>query len=264
MLLDVADIILAAFDKLKARYPGEAFELVVSTAPAKNLEAMEALFSEAGFEDGRLRFATDAGASFDERHNDAFAQCFAASTDLIFSMGADMPALTEDDVIRGFDALHELRSAERGGVVLAPDQEMGVSIIGWTRETDFDHTGVFYNPHGLGIRHNAQLAANAEEVVRHLADGEVVRIVSGKGHNHIEAHDARIFEDLALGAVAPDYGAVVTTCKVFAKGAVVVDGDDLLGAFGKRGHKVVGPRSPAHECHSHCSSPPSRLRSVRR
>lgn len=151
MLLDVADIILAAFDKLEARYPGEVFELVISTAPAKNLEAMEALFSGAGFEDGRLRFATDAGASFDEHYNDAFAQCFAAGTDLILSMGADMPALTEDDVKRGFDALHELRDAERGGIVLAPDQEMGVSIIGWTRETDFDHTGVFYNPHGLTV-----------------------------------------------------------------------------------------------------------------
>ncbi|MEC4294939.1 TIGR04282 family arsenosugar biosynthesis glycosyltransferase [Adlercreutzia shanghongiae] len=151
MLLDVADVILAAFDKLEARYPGEVFELVISTAPAKNLEAMGALFAEAGFEDERLRFATDAGASFDEHYNDAFAQCFAAGTDLILSMGADMPALTEGDVIRGFDALHELRDAERGGIVLAPDQEMGVSIIGWTRETDFDHTGVFYNPYGLTV-----------------------------------------------------------------------------------------------------------------
>ena len=28
---------------------------------------------------------------------------------------------------------------------------MGVSVIGWTRETDFDHTGVFYNPDGLTV-----------------------------------------------------------------------------------------------------------------
>ena len=26
-----------------------------------------------------------------------------------------------------------------------------MSVIGWTRETDFDHTGVFYNPDGLTV-----------------------------------------------------------------------------------------------------------------
>ena len=28
---------------------------------------------------------------------------------------------------------------------------MGVSVIGWTRETDFDHSGVFYNQEGLTV-----------------------------------------------------------------------------------------------------------------
>ena len=91
-----------------------------------------------------------------------------------------MPALTVDDVARGFAALHALDegtlpdasaneeqashaagcnsigqesagSGTEGGIVLSPDQEMGVSIIGWTRNTDFDHTGVFYNPTGLTV-----------------------------------------------------------------------------------------------------------------
>ena len=151
MLLDVTEIILAAFDKLEAKYPSEVFELVISTAPAANLTAMEGLFAREGFADKRLRFATDAGSSFDEHYNDAFEQCFQAGTDLILSMGADMPALTEDDVVRGFDRLHELMDMESGGIVLAPDQEMGVSIVGWTRQTDFDHTGVFYNRCGLTV-----------------------------------------------------------------------------------------------------------------
>lgn len=151
MLLDVAEIILAAFGKLEAKHPDEVFELVVSTAPAANLGGMVQLFADAGFADGHLRFATDAGSSFDEHYNDAFAQCFASGTDLILSMGADMPALTEGDVIRGFEALRKLMDAPTGGIVLAPDQEMGVSIVGWTRQTDFDHTGVFYNRSGLTV-----------------------------------------------------------------------------------------------------------------
>lgn len=160
MLLDVIAVCLAAFDACTRRLPADgandAYELVVSTAPAANADAMRGLLErEFGPLEGDVAFPmhviTDAGASFDAHYNDAFAQCWDAGADCILSMGADMPALTEDDVMRGFDALHELRDAERGGIVLAPDQEMGVSIIGWTRETDFDHTGVFYNPHGLTV-----------------------------------------------------------------------------------------------------------------
>ena len=35
--------------------------------------------------------------------------------------------------------------------MLAPDQEMGVSIVGWPRKTAFDHSGVFYNQEGLTV-----------------------------------------------------------------------------------------------------------------
>jgi hypothetical protein len=66
-------------------------------------------------------------------------------------MGADMPALTKADVKFGFQQLHTLDGREGGGIVLAPDQEMGVSVIGWTRDTDFSHTGVFYNQDGLTV-----------------------------------------------------------------------------------------------------------------
>ena len=31
------------------------------------------------------------------------------------------------------------------------DQEMGVSVVGWTRETDFSHDGVYYNRTGLTV-----------------------------------------------------------------------------------------------------------------
>ena len=37
--------------------------------------------------------------------------------------------------------------------MLAPDQEMGVSIVGWTRVTAFDHAGVFYNQEAVSYTH---------------------------------------------------------------------------------------------------------------
>ncbi len=151
MLLDVVAISLSAFNKLERTHPEDEFELVVSVAPAANVEAMRTLFEAEGIADERLRFITDAGSTFDEHYNDAFAQCFASGSDTILSMGADMPALTEADVIRGFEALILLGEEDKGGIVLAPDQEMGVSIVGWTRRTPFDHTGVFYNQTGLTV-----------------------------------------------------------------------------------------------------------------
>ena len=129
----------------------DRYELVISTTPAERLEEMRAAFGDLSAWPRPIVFRTDAGASFDEHYNDAFAQAWAGGSDCILSMGADMPALTEADVIRGFEALHELESEPEGGLVISPDQAMGVSIIGWPRKTDFDHTGVFYNPTGLTV-----------------------------------------------------------------------------------------------------------------
>lgn len=161
MLFDVVEIICAAMSKLEARSPetdpatGEEvrdiYELVISTTPAKNVEVMRKLFDDAGTWPRELVIIEDAGASFDDHYNHAFEQAWERGADCILSMGADMPALTVNDVIVGFDALHKLDGIEGGGIVLAPDQEMGVSVIGWTRATDFDHSGVFYNEEGLTV-----------------------------------------------------------------------------------------------------------------
>ena len=171
-----------------ASQDAETYELVISTAPAENATAMRefiaAEFGEGSVElsDGSasetqpakpIRVITDSGHSFDEHYNDAFEQVWAMDADSILSMGADMPALTADDIVRGFDALYELEAQGRRGIVLAPDQEMGVSIVGWNRDTafntdqsgeqasdcnatpgsdhGFDHTGVYYNPTGLTV-----------------------------------------------------------------------------------------------------------------
>ena len=71
--------------------------------------------------------------------------------DTILSMGADMPALPRSVVVEGFDKLHALCDTPGGGIVISPDQEMGVSIIGWTKDTAMSHDGVFYNKDGKTV-----------------------------------------------------------------------------------------------------------------
>lgn len=158
MLFDVVEICMAAFDLMEgddSYERNDSYELVIST-PKGNADAMRKLFADAGTWPRPVAVIEDAGTTFDEHYNDAFEQCWDAGADCILSMGADMPALTVNDVKAGFDALHRLDDAGTPGIVLAPDQEMGVSVIGWTRTTAaapiaFDHTGVFYNADGLTV-----------------------------------------------------------------------------------------------------------------
>ena len=172
MLFDVAEIIMAALADLDAEQEKldatrmsassiganaetnavrDTYELVISTTPAPNAEVMRKLFSDAGEWPREFEVIVDEGANFDEHYNHSFQQCWDRGADCILSMGADMPALTKADVKLGFEKLHELDGREGGGIVLAPDQEMGVSVIGWTRDTSFSHTGVFYNQDGLTV-----------------------------------------------------------------------------------------------------------------
>ena len=123
----------------------------ISTAPVGNLDKMRELFAVSGTWPREIVFAADEGKSFDEHYNDAFRKAWDDGADTILSMGADMPALAVDDGVCGFEALQKLDGSEKGGIVLAPDQEMGVSIVGWPRKTDFDHSGVFYNQEGLTV-----------------------------------------------------------------------------------------------------------------
>lgn len=161
MLFDVTEICCAAMAQLEERgvaadpETGEeirdVYEMRISTAPAENLPKMRELYEASGAWPREIVFAADEGASFDEHYNGAFQKAWDDGADTILSMGADMPALTVDDVVRGFEALQQLDVSEKGGIVLAPDQEMGVSIVGWPRRTAFDHSGVFYNQEGLTV-----------------------------------------------------------------------------------------------------------------
>ncbi len=149
------DVVKSALDAAFATADGvlDVYKLFISVAPEQDVTRMRTLIEEELGDSAasKIAFISDSGASFDDHYNDAFEQVWEEGADCILSMGADMPALTVYDVARGFMALHALGDEDSGGIALAPDQEMGVSIVGWTRDTDFDHTGVFYNKDGLTV-----------------------------------------------------------------------------------------------------------------
>ena len=151
MLFDVVETCCVALEALESAYEGHSYDLVVSTTPADHEPLMRDLFASSGEWPREIHFIHDEGASFDEHYNDAFAKVWDMGAESILSLGADMPALTKDDVIRSFEQLHRLRDGGSRGIVLAPDQELGVSIVGWNRETEFDHTGIYYNRSGLTV-----------------------------------------------------------------------------------------------------------------
>lgn len=163
MLFDVTEICMAAFDLLeekdaqrdtsdkRAQEVRDTYELVISTTPFENMAKMEELYAVSGTWPRPITFAFDEGESFDAHYNQAFNDAWARGADAILSLGADMPALSVYDIVRGFEALHDLDEREEPGIVLAPDQEMGVSMIGWNKETAFDHTGIYYNETGLTV-----------------------------------------------------------------------------------------------------------------
>lgn len=156
MLFDVAEICCDALAQLEARQASsegivDEYELIISTTPQKNVEVMQRIFDESGQWPRNISIICDEGASFDEHYNHAFEQVFAMGFDTVLSMGADMPALPRAVVVEGFEKLHALCDVPGGGIVISPDQEMGVSIIGWTRETAMSHDGVFYNKDGKTV-----------------------------------------------------------------------------------------------------------------
>lgn len=129
----------------------DEYALIISSPGEEQERKMHELVTEEDAFSREIIFIHDDGASFDEHYNDSFNQVWERGFDTVLSLGCDMPALRRSIITEGFERLHELTQRPGGGIVLAPDQEMGVSVVGWTRETAFDHTGVFYNQHGLTV-----------------------------------------------------------------------------------------------------------------
>lgn len=155
MLFDVVECCMDCAARMEAASTGkeveEQYDIIISSPGEQQRQLMEELFTAKGPWPREVTFISDTGANFDEHYNSSFEQAWERGCETILSMGCDMPALTHDVLEMGFRHLHELCDIEGGGVVLSPDQEMGVSIVGWTSNTRFDHSGVFYCQNGLTV-----------------------------------------------------------------------------------------------------------------
>lgn len=161
-ILDEADLAMLAFDLLELdnvveregdpSAPIRSYDLFVSTTPASDLPLMKSVFEDEGGWDRPITYLVDNGCSFDHHFNDAFEQIFDKGYDNIVALGGDMPLLPPREIVDAFKWLDCL-AAEHGGLglVIAPCQESGTSIVGRTRGTPVPAEGVFYNKLGRTV-----------------------------------------------------------------------------------------------------------------
>lgn len=127
----------------------QSFGFFISTTPESNVEVMRNAFEEIGQWPREFTYIVDEGANFDDHFDNAFQQIFDLGYDSVLSVGGDIPMLPRDHVLNGFRWLqYFIDNSEVGGIIQAPCQECGVSLIGWTIGTDMDHQGVYYNMNG--------------------------------------------------------------------------------------------------------------------
>ncbi len=126
-----------------------SYGFFISTTPAENVDVMRNAFEEIGQWPREFTYIVDEGANFDDHFDNAFQQIFDLGYDSVLSVGGDIPMLPREHVLNGFRWLqYFIANSEVGGIIQAPCQECGVSVIGWTRDTDMDHQGVYYNMNG--------------------------------------------------------------------------------------------------------------------
>jgi len=158
-LFDVSEMCFEAIWELEAASetvrqtdpsaPEHVYDFFVCTTPAENLEVMRQTFESLGQWPREIHYLTDEGANFDEHFDDAFKQIFALGYDDLVSVGGDVPTMPRSHVVSAFQWLDYYDATfENGGMVQAPCQECGVSLVGWTAKTPMDHQGVYYSPVG--------------------------------------------------------------------------------------------------------------------
>jgi uncharacterized protein len=158
-LFDVAENCCQALDRLEVANNAEiaenpaaifqSYDIFISTTPTENVDRMKDIFGEAGTWPREFRYLLDSGATFDDHFDDAFQQIFDQGYATVLSVGGDIPTLPRDHIIQGFNWLHYFQSVnDNGGVVVAPCQECGTSLIGYTVDSGMNHQGVYYASNG--------------------------------------------------------------------------------------------------------------------
>ena len=135
-------------DALVAKDPDAesvVYDFFVSTTPAENVELMKQTYDAIGPWPMEIIYLTDAGKTFDDHFDDAFAQIFALGYEHIVSVGGDIPTMPKSHISQAFAWLDYFSSLGTPGFVQAPCQECGTSLVGFSHNTPIDHQGVYYN-----------------------------------------------------------------------------------------------------------------------
>jgi glycosyltransferase A (GT-A) superfamily protein (DUF2064 family) len=149
-LLDVADAIRAALQICRQKgSEGQSYDFVVSGTPESEIPRLQELFRAEFPDAATIRYIIDRGRTFDEHFNDHYQQLFAQGYRSVVCVGGDLPTVAPEFLHRAFQWLAWLDAgSEQGGMVIAPCQAAGVSLVGLTADADMDFTGVFYNQRG--------------------------------------------------------------------------------------------------------------------
>lgn len=157
-LYDVVEASMHALIELQQRNDAEVaadpnadkitYDFYLSTTPAKNIPLMQETFNAIGPWPMEIHYLSDAGATFDDHFDDAFAQLFALGYDDIVSVGGDIPTMPKSHITQAFDWLTYFESLGTPGFVQAPCQECGTSLVGFSKDTPINHQGVYYNLEG--------------------------------------------------------------------------------------------------------------------
>ena len=149
-LLDVAEAVWAALQMCReTAAEGERYEFVVSGTPESEIPRLQELFRAEFPDAAAIRYIVDRGRNFDEHFNDHYRQLFDQGYRSVVCVGGDLPTVAPEFLHRAFQWLAYLDArSDRGGMVIAPCQAAGVSLVGLTANADMDFTGVFYNPQG--------------------------------------------------------------------------------------------------------------------
>ena len=155
--MDVAELGFKALDELnqlaasqKDDHEPDRYDFIVSCSPEAELDNLRRLFAEEGPWPAPITTIVDRGKTFDEHFDDAFQQLFERGYHSVVSIGGDLPTMPVNHIVRAFQWLDYFDSfSPHGGFVQAPCQECGVSLVGYTRATPMDSTGVFYNLDGV-------------------------------------------------------------------------------------------------------------------
>lgn len=159
MMFDVLECSLEAIERLEEQNRREreadpsvveqTYDIFVSTTSEGGLEKMKDAFATFKPTEREIYFIEDKGKVFDDHFDDAFQQIFDRGYGTCVSVGGDIPIMPRSHIVQAYNHLHEFqRRYPEGGVVVAPCQASGTSLIGYTPECGMDHQTVYYNQTG--------------------------------------------------------------------------------------------------------------------